>query len=212
MQNNSSRKRKAPSRYGNRATNEISESSSETDELFGDNSMDDPNFEVSKSKRQRTAESLSSNDENSSSEGENFDNEFDQIRQSRLIQNRSSSAESDCSGAERGPTDSNKAIDLEKVISNGESCELDDLSLRRVLQIVHGNSISILTRLAVIEDSLLKSGDLAPVKAEETKKRAFEMYHNFSNSNRLPTKNLTEFNEFEKSLQEKEFQQKAVNY
>lgn len=170
MQKNSSRKRKTPSRYGNAATNEISESSSETDELFGDNSMDDPNFEVSKSKRQRTAESLSSNDENSSSEGENFDNEFDQIRQSRLIQNRSSSAESDCSGAERGPTDSNKAIDLEKVISNGESCELDDLSLRRVLQIMHGNSISILTRLAVIEDSLLKSGDLAPVKAEETKK------------------------------------------
>lgn len=206
MQNNSSRKRKAPSRYGNRATNEISESSSESDELFGDNSMDDPNFVVSKSKRQRTAENSSSNDENSSSEEENFDNEFDQI------QNRSSSAESNCSGAKRGPTHSNKAIDLEKVISNGTGCGLDDISIYRVLKIVHENSVSILTRLAVIEDSLLKSGALAPVKAEETKKRAFETYHNFSNSNRLPTKTLTEFKEFEKSLQEKEFQQKAVNY
>lgn len=45
------RKRKATSRFGNLVSN--SESASEMEDAFSDNSMDDPNFDPSRNKRSK---------------------------------------------------------------------------------------------------------------------------------------------------------------
>lgn len=183
------RKRKEPSRYGNSALNPDSSVESEP---FGDNSMEDPDFEVSKSKRPRN-ELLS--DDSFTIEEVNFEKEFDEIQRATT-----SSANKSPDVQENGAS-SNENYDL----------PLNATFLRKQLMILHENSLEILTRLAVIEKSLLITGNLITVKSAETERDAFEKYHAFSKSNSLPMKSIEEIKKFENESVNVEFEEEAVS-
>lgn len=76
--------------------------------------------------------------------------------------------------------------------------------------ILQENTVEILTRLAVIEESLLKSGNLITVKTEEVERQAFSKYHTFVKSNSFPMKSINEFKNFENKLIDDKFEKEAV--
>lgn len=80
MDTNHIRKRKRPSPFGNNIS--VSESSAEEGD-FADNSFDDPNFEISESKRTRM-DDTSSEESITLEQEENFDKEFDQTLSVKL--------------------------------------------------------------------------------------------------------------------------------
>lgn len=192
------RKRKLPSRYGNLISN--ANFSSDVEEVFGDNSMDDPNFEPLENKRQKTSNVESLND-GSSADQENFDEEFDKIET---------------------VSRSNRALERESVNGTGATehallkgdCDsyLDPTFLRKLLMSLHSNSLEILTRLGVIEESLLRSGSLITVKTEEARIEAFKKYHDFCTSNNLPMKSIDDVKNFEWKLMGETFVEETVSY
>lgn len=230
MAKNRTRKRKQTSRYGDLATN--MNSTSEMDENYADNSMDDPNYDPSQNKRQKiVADDLLSDDSFAFLE-ENFDDEFDGIESLHVnseslvaIDNSTRSNHSPSLEGRAPPKDHSEsslvATDNSTRSNNSSSHEnsvhpkdhsessLDAKYFRKMLMILHENSLQTLTRIAVIEDSLLKSGNLVTTKMFETK--AFSKYYEFSKSNGLPIKTIDEIKKFENHLSDEEFEEKAVS-
>lgn len=197
------RKRKQPSRYGHQTS--ALNSSSETDEKFADNSMDDPNYDPSEKKRARFSDV--SNDSHSTYEEENFDKEFDQIEVSDA-NNTNSVNERDHSI--QSPTGEGSSLQKSTPAEDSPDSPLDTKYIRNMLMVLHENSLQILTRIAVIEDSLLKSDNLITTKTVKTEKNAFAKYYTFSKSHGLPMKSIDEIKEFEKRLSDTEFQDNTV--
>lgn len=205
MVKNVVRKRKVPSRYGAVISNE--ESSSETD-VYADNSMDDPDFEVLNNKKRKTDESIS--DESLTEETQqNFDDEFDQI------ESMSTPVEKNHTPCDQTVLNNelNLLADQEYVPSREDGCDerLDGQFLRKKLLILEENTIQILTRIAVIEKSPIKAGSLVTIQNDETEKKAFEKFYNFSESNNLPMKSLDDIKRFETKLNDKDFKEEAVS-
>lgn len=189
------RKRKRPSRFGNNIA--ISDSSAEEDD-FADNSFDDPNFEIS-DKRTRV-DDTSSRESITFEQEENFDEEFDQTPSAKR------------EGFVADVTESNHSKEVISVPFEKSDFESRSYrSLQKNLMILQENSVEILTRLAVIEESLLKSGNLITVKSAEVEKQAFSKYHTFLKSNSLPMKSINEFKNFESKLIDDKFEKEAVS-
>lgn len=205
MKKNVIRKRKIPSRYGEVISDK--ESSSETD-IYADNSMDDPDFEVLNNKKRKTDESIS--DESLSEEiQQNFDDEFDQI------ESMSTPVEKSHTPCDQTVLNNelNLSADQKHIPSREDGCDahLDGQFLRNKLLILEENTIQILTRIAVIEKTLIKAGSLVTIQNEETEKKAFEKFYNFSESNNLPMKSLDDIKRFETKLNDKDFKEEAVS-
>lgn len=195
MDTNHIRKRKRPSRFGNNTA--VSESSAEEGD-FADNSFDDPNFEISESKRTRM-DDTSSEESITLEQEENFDKEFDQTLSVKLDE------------FVADVTESNHSKELISVPSEKNDFESRSYqSLQKRLMILQENTVEILTRLAVIEESLLKSGNLITVKTEEFETQAFSKYHTFVKSNSFPMKSINEFKNFENKLIDDKFEKEAV--
>lgn len=191
------RKRKRPSRFGDNIA--ISDSSAEEAD-FADNSFDDPNFEISDSKKTRMNDT-SSGESITFEPEENFDEEFDQTPSSKRDEFVADVTESNHSEKE-----------LTSVPSEENDFESRSYQrLQKHLMILQENSVEILTRLAVIEESLLKSGNLITVKTAEVERQAFSKYHTFLKSNSLPMKCINEFKNFESKLIDDKFQKEAVS-
>lgn len=202
MANIGTRKRKLTSRYGDLAT--TINSSSERDENFADNSMDDPNYDPLKNKRQRIVEGELLSDDSFTFE-ENFDEEFEQIEALHVnIENSVDTHNTPQANQPPSPEDSTPP-------KADSELTLDTNYFRKMLTTLHENSLQILTRIAVIEDSLLKSGNLVTTKKVEAEKTAVEKYYAFSKSHGLPMKTMDEINKFENNLSQAEFEEEAVS-
>lgn len=178
------RKRKQPIWYGDIANLPVL---IDTDEFhadpYSDCSIDDPIFEP---KRQKLlSESMSDN----SFKEENFDEEFNQ-NQIKL-----------------------NVMGIQSNGSTNDSCNspLDEMFLQKQLIILQRNSVEILTRLSVIEESLLRSGNLITSNSAITERDSFEKYHVFSKSNSLPMKSIAELSQFENKSKEIDFEKEAVS-
>lgn len=193
------RKRRAPVRFGNLALN--TGISSGEEDYSADNSMEDPNFDASQNKRPRIAGGPS-RDESFSFTEENFDDEFDSM-QSVNTNNSPTGASSE------QPPPSNQPLD--ECPNDQSDLPLDARFFRKQLMILQENSLEILTRLSVIEESLLKSGQLTTVKEEKKKEKAFAKYHGFVNSNNLPIRTVDDMKKFELSLMDETFEHDMVS-
>lgn len=191
------RKRKVATQFRNLSSS-IS-SSSESDE-FGDNSIDDPNYDPVKNKRQRIGDAPLS-DDSFNLDAENFDKEFDEIESLHINTENSVNT----------VPEQSTSIEGDVAISNDSSkLPLDAKYFQRVLLNLHENSLQILERISVIEESLIKSGNLITTKMFQSEKTAFAKYHAFSNANRLPMQTLEEVKTFENHLSQSKFQEEAV--
>lgn len=136
---------------------------------------------------------------------QNFDEEFEQIK--GLHVNIENSVDT------HNPTQSNQSPRPEDRSPPEADSELtlDTNYFRKMLTTLHGNSLQIFKRIAVIEDSLLKSGNLVTTKNVEAEKTAAEKYYAFSKSHGLPMKTMDEINKFENNLSHAEFEEEAVS-
>lgn len=198
----STRNKKKPNRYGN------SESSfpthEEEEEAFTDNSMDDPDFVLEKSsnsvssdgepsrKKTKIDASSKAQNKNITFEKNNFDDEFDSIRQT-LHEN------SQLTVSPSGQS-TNNIVD-----------SLDGAFIRQQLLKLNTNTEQILARITVIEESLMRNGALITVNTNAKRQKALEEFQSFSKLNKLPLKCIEDVKKFESNLLDSEFKSKAVN-
>lgn len=198
------RKRKQPSRYGDQTT--ALNLSSETEENFADNSMDDPNYDPSEIKR---AKLVNNSNDNSFTYGEeNFDKEFDQIEVSAA---NNTSSVNERNHSIQSPIDEDLSLQKSTPEEDNPDLPLDTKYIRNMFKLLHENSLQILTRIAVIEESLLKSGNLITTKTVKTEKNAFAKFYKFTKSHGLPMNSINEIKQFENDLSDTEFQENAAS-
>lgn len=185
MAKSQTRDRKKPERYGKRISN-IDLSSSTEEDQYADNSMDEETYEPPNKKNKKGEEHTDSDDETSEHEVSstsipNFNEDFNQIQMTNSPD--------------------------KKVTHKEKSCNCNDNSyLRKIFE----NTQSILKRIEVIEESLIKNGTLVTIKTE-MKQNVFEKYHQFIEQNGFPIKHLDDLKKYERKLCDENFQNEMVS-
>lgn len=192
------RSREKPEWFGKRASMSQSSDSANEGELFSDDSMDDKNYTPEKKKQKK-----STNIAQNSIEFEQIDLN---IEFNRLTRNESEGKECE-HGESRKSNLANSIQDKREERNNVENTvpEIDN----KLLQNLYKNSVEILERISVIEDSLMKQGVLKVVKNEKNSK-SVDHFESFMTSNNLPLKCIDHMDTFELSLKDDTFKNIAV--
>lgn len=104
------------------------------------------------------------------------------------------------------------SIDIDTNSKKIDDC-IDSKTLSGLSSNVNGNHkllLEILTRIRVIEESLMKNGTLAGASNNMGKESSFEELQIFSKSNHLPLQNIEDMNSFEENLCDPDFRKIAV--
>lgn len=215
MDRHNVRKRVEPMRFGRKANKSDLSKSDSSNNLFCDDSQDDKNYTPEKKKRKT---------QNDTSDQEladlDLNSEFDQIQ--IYLQNHKES-EQQSKSQEIIASNSNKsdASDLntkttseqKKSVQNTNSCgfhcnnEIDTSLLSKLYK----NSVEILARVSVIEETLMKNGLFKAIKSE---KEIIDISHieAFMKSNNLPLMSIEQLQTFESNLKNESFKKSTVSF
>lgn len=184
------RKRKPTQRFGD-AVN-IADVSESFDEPFGDNSYDDSNY--SPPHKRTRDNSFSDADQTRESEVEdmvNFNDEIEEIRRTNNMLVADTTILSRMIGE-----------------SHSEQSDADPfLKLFNVVNQVLKKTDEILVRVGLIEESLIKKGELITANVD-----LFDKFNTFVEENKLPFMTAMEVDKFEANLKNDEFRNNAVSY
>lgn len=185
-QNANSRNRKKPIRYGESVFNLSSDSDVE-EPFSADCSFYEPNNESHH-------EASVSSEEVDLVADINFNDEFDKIHE---LSNGMGSQSIQKSKQNRENTALNENVDSDpSEPSQSKKSDFQSKVLEK-LQLLSDNSTQILTRISIIEDSLLKNGTLVSLNVDD---KLSDYFHSFAKSNNLPVRTIESFDQFEKSL------------
>lgn len=230
-----SRARGEPSRYGDRGIyihSDFDSNSSDPENLYDDDSFEDKNYSPEK-KRRKTGNVLVENSKSNALETIDLNEEFNEIRTS-ISKNKtgnvlvdksksnaletidlnkefnemrtselSSQKRKSCSSKEAGENDSPNKPNKEG--SAKRNCEFD----MQLLIGLQKNSIEILARISLIEESLMKNGVLKVTKSENIS-QSNDHSMAFFESNNLPLQSIEHIDIFESRLQGEAFRKTAV--
>lgn len=203
------RKRKQPERYGKLVLDFTSKS--DEFEPFTDNSFDDKTYEPEKSNDVNlhhtggTDDGLSmnsagenidsghriqSNNHGFHDNSINFDAEFDAITSAKRV--------TEFDQTDSANKDSPNRVFASQKLTLHEFPSQDGFQTKVLHQLQQ-----ILTRIGVIEDSLIRNGGLISVKIENDKQAPFKEWTSFAKTKELPFKTVDAFIAFEDTLDEK---------
>lgn len=196
-----SRNRKKTQRFGKQLSNldfSFEEEEEAVDQHSDDEtyhpSTDDESYQPPKRKRngdeRREEENIRQNISGDPIElsNQNFDNEFDKISNSISEKHTESISDHNLN------------------VVNGCNCSEHE----KMLKSMHENTVTILKRISVIEDTLIKNGTLSTIRGEGFEADPFEHFHSFCTQNGLPLKNLDDMNIFENKLADEKFKSETV--
>lgn len=229
---NAKRARERPAWFGNRASSSALNISDEVTDPFEDNSYEDDLY-VPEKKKKKLPKLLRSSFPTTvnavSIPTVDLNDEFDQIRRSESDKMSActrtavgenyeenlahysvkSLAETNNSNyaLEKGASYNGSAEDESNVISKSPAVDMELLSS------LHRNSVEILARITVIEESLIKNKILNTLKSKNLFNGELMKHANaFMQSNNLPFNRMEDLQAFETKLQSEEFKQVAVSF
>lgn len=199
------RNRKVTQRYGYiDLDHDSSTQIDNSNEPFSDNSFDDSLYAPPPTKRLKKNEFDSDSDSSCQSEQrmqkendkviDNFDEYFDSIKKA-----------SENSSPENNVSEFRQVVEAKN--DNSMSTELQ--FLRGMMTNLYKNSIQILTRIGIIEKSMMKNGNL--ITLEENQMDPFHEYNTFIASQKLPLDDLENMKKFEENLTNEIFRKEAVS-
>lgn len=185
------RNRTEPNRFGDRGSfNDSKNGNESSDEPFGDDSMEDKNYSPPNKKQKIQNDELDPDDEIDDLE---LNGEFDKIKTSlanetSALERKQSAQELEC---EKNPVVQSLVVD------------------NKLLQQLFANSLEILARVSMIEESLITRKILSSIQHD----RNFEQSEQFKSfiENKLPLMSLKDLESFEQKLSDVEFAKKAVS-
>lgn len=183
----SKRKRLQTVRFGKSASLNISDS---TDEPYADNSLDDMNFTPPKKKPKCVSNSDDYNDIDVIDLNEQFDKIKGSEFTSEVLTNHTF-----------GDTDDKSDIENDRVHAQ---------SIKSTLHELFRNTVEILTRVSVIEESLIKNKILTTIKIDKDFDQR-EQFQSFAASYKLPFTSIEDVISFEEKLADGKFVKQAVS-
>lgn len=183
--------RKKTERFGETCAIDTSDTSG-TEDPYIDNSLDDKSYAPNESEKSSASSNLNDSQMN-------FDRQFDEIDRNSK-QNCISTIEERVIAEQTADSSSPP-----EPIAGEFACRTNTNSFQSAvleqLKLINRSNNEILTRLCVVEESLIKNGQMISLKREESEEVSdFEIFDRYVSMNKMPFKNVVEVNEFETGL------------